>query len=287
MMLRLILVGLVVGLGLSLPSRRDFDTMTRCAQHWVTDRFAEWDSPSLSDQGAYVYVVEPTESVLPLAAPTPAFTSASIVPSVPVSPPISDEEFASVLNDSMTTFAQDILANTTHERDQQVESHDPLVALESAKSLMIDFPVEPIALPDDELSRIDLTELVFEGWAEELASTTPVELTDTTTNSDVTDPIDQAFEAVVDATVMDFGQDAVASTLAAADAERSLSDELVSLDDEARSQAEAHDSDRGPAAAGGETRHESRLTNAVRLTREAVVAWASLIHGPAVITIAR
>ncbi|AGA30747.1 hypothetical protein Sinac_6673 [Singulisphaera acidiphila DSM 18658] len=277
MVLRLILVGLVAGLGLSMPSRRDLDTMTRSAQHWVNDHLAEWDTPTLSDPGAFVLVVDPAETSPLLAAPASA-----CAPTL-----ISDEEFAGVLNDSVASFAQDALAGTTREMDQFVKNSDQLAALELSRSLAIDLPSEPAALADDEPNRVDLTELAFEGWAEETTPSKPVELAD----SNVTDSLDLVFEGVIEDTVTRFDQDAsmLAATVRGLNADQTFGVNEDLDTDEIYASNRSSDGIQGSnsaAAADEAVRSENRLTNAVRLTREAVVAWASLIHGPAVVTIA-
>ncbi|SIO17687.1 hypothetical protein SAMN05444166_2837 [Singulisphaera sp. GP187] len=264
MVLRLILVGLVIGLGLSMPPRRDLDTLSRSAQHWVNDRLAEWDPQTTSDQGVYVLVDDPAETSLPLSAP--ALTL------------VSDEEFAGVVDDSVALFAQDVLAATTREMDQLVKSSDQLAVSDPSKSLAIDLPTEPAALQSEEANPLDLIELVFEGWAEAMPLSMPVEWVE----ANESNPLDLAFEELIETTVTQFDQDA--SALAA------LTLEIHQDRDPGEAAALDRSSDGNEAATVATVatgRGENRLTNAVRLTREAVVAWASLIHGPAVVTISR
>ncbi len=146
MMLRLILVGLVAGLGLSLPSRRDFDTMTRCA-NTASNSIAlrNGTRPICADQAAMLTSLNrpspcfPSRSAPHLPLQPPSFRAASCS-----SPDLGRGVWASVLNDSMTTIRSGHpREHHPRARDQQVESHGPLVALESAKSSMIDIPFNP------------------------------------------------------------------------------------------------------------------------------------------------
>lgn len=250
MVLRLILVSLVAGLSFDMPTRRDLDTMARSAQHWVKTRLAEWDPQAPSDYETYVLVTDPAPTTLPAAAPAPVT--------------VPDDEFASVLNDNVALFAQDELAGTTREMDQFVKSSDQLAAVEPSKSFAIDLPTEPAMAVSEEWIATDITEIAFEGWAEEATPSNPVDAA-------VADPVPQldlAFEGVIEETVINFALDA--TTLAKS--ERSSDNDSLEVE--------------SIPSAIETSRTENRLTNAVRLTREAVVAWASLLHGPAVVTIA-
>ena len=56
MALRLVLVGAVAGLGLSLPTEGEFDTWVYRAQGWMNARLADWDASSAAAQGRSVFV---------------------------------------------------------------------------------------------------------------------------------------------------------------------------------------------------------------------------------------
>src|SRR5829696_8515531 len=90
MVLRLVLVGLVAGLGLSLPDRRERDAWGYSAQRWVNARLAEWDTGTTTDSGAFVLVSEPDEATAP-SDPAPAA--------------VSDAAFAAVIDETVATFA--------------------------------------------------------------------------------------------------------------------------------------------------------------------------------------
>lgn len=265
MVLRLILVSLVAGLGFDMPTRNELDRMARSAETWVNARLADWDSQAPSDHESYVLVADPAPTSLPLAAPA----------SAPVSVP--DEEFVSVLDDNVALFAQDELAGTTRESDEAVKSTDQLSAVEASKSLAIELPVEPATVVSEDWIPNDVTDLVLEGWAEDAAAATrPVEVALTEPNPTPSLDLDRAFEGVIEETVNNFTQEA---TMLA-------SVEPTPTDDSHTSEVARPTSTPSTAAVAEDGHSENRLTNAVRLTREAVIAWAGLLHGPAVVTIA-
>src|SRR5437588_301133 len=91
MVLRLILVGLVAGLGLSLPGRSDLDTLGRSAQRWVNVRLAEWDAGTSIEEGSFVLISEP---IIPTPQPQ-------------ADPLVSDHDFAAVMDETVATLAQE------------------------------------------------------------------------------------------------------------------------------------------------------------------------------------
>lgn len=303
MVLRLILVGLVAGLGVSLPGRRDLDTLGRSAQRWVNTRLAEWDAGSSVEEGSYILIREPV-----IVAPRPQ-----------APPVVSDNAFASVMDETVATFVQTELASR---RDAAEPVVAEIVAPESLCTLAIAVPTEPAA-PEAEPSRIDLA---FDAVMEETVATFAA------TPEDEPSRIDLAFDAVMEETAATFAADVLASTTRPAADPIALGDwaeDLALL----LSREEAPDQEVGPApppplpevevaanntlefeddlyageayalnrisdglndeladASAAEVEAprpaENRLTQAVRLTREAVFAWGSLLHGPAVVTTA-
>jgi hypothetical protein len=265
MVLRLILVGLVAGLGLSLPTRRDMDTMARSAQHWMNDRLADWDPQTASGRGSSVFVVEPAGTTLASAPRAP----------------VSHRVFADVLGEAVALSAQDEPAGKAREPEQLVKGRDEIAVSETSKALAIDLPTEPVLLSADESI---MTGLAFDPPSEETAEdlTVDVAVLEESTSRDL------AFEGVLDETVISFALDA--STLAKADETPNRGP--LEIDEnlyagEAYALNRVSDGVQVSVPARDETgKNENPLTNAVRLTREAVVAWASLLHGPAVVTIA-
>jgi hypothetical protein len=264
MVLRLILVGLVAGLGSNIPTRRDLQTMAHSAQHWMNARLAEWDDQAMPDDGASVFVIEPAETAPALATPSP----------------VSDELFADVLSETVALFAQDELAGKTREMDQIVKSRDEIALSDPSKSLAIDLPTAPSPVASDEPM---ITDLAFDATIDETVQDMTVDVV----ALESTDGRDLAFEAVLEDVVSSFALDA--STLAKAD--QAPRHEPLEVDEnlyagEAYALNRISDGIQEPIRTTDQTaRSENRLTNAVRLTREAVIAWASLLHGPAVVSI--
>lgn len=297
LILRLVLVGLVAALGLSWPNRNDVETMTRAAERWLNARLAEWDPDTTSDPGAYVLVVEPTERREPVveqAAAEPAVTTerrdsvAAIEPAEMVSTSsletesARDEQFAEVLGETVALFKEDELTHVLPSDVGLVVQDDEVEAMASPpslESLVIVPPSAPAALAGDEptpLAALDLPAV------EPLAEVPSV--------PEVGDALDLAFDGVQNEMLDRFARDAEVlaqrqepsqvQPLAPDEARETGAGEAVALDG---TEDDAPPS--GPAETAG--MRESRLTNAVRLTREAMVAWASLLHGPAVVTISR
>ncbi len=87
MALRLILVGVVAGLGLNLPARESVQAWKHSAETWVYSCLAEWDARMPTDEKAFVVVAEPTAAPaeIPAPLPTPApVAAATLVASLPL-----------------------------------------------------------------------------------------------------------------------------------------------------------------------------------------------------------
>lgn len=255
MVLRMILVGLVAGLGLNVPAPSDFDSMAHSAQNWMNARLVEWQTLTTPADDAYVLVVEPNSTPSQSAAPAPAPA------------PVDDAAFATVVAETIDAFAQDQLANAKPEMDQELKSRDALMD-EMSESLAIDLPTfpDPIASDDSTPEAIAQNESPIEDHAGQnavVADATPADL-------------DQQFAGAVEEMVADFEQSRlIAEAVEDADAVNVADADVAPNHDEI-----------DPPATGLENQPENRLTTAVRLTREAVFAWASLLHGPAVVTMA-
>ncbi len=67
--LRLLLVGVVAGLGLNLPVRENVSAWKRAAETWVYSRMAEWDARMPTGPSAFVVVAEPNPPAVSDPAP--------------------------------------------------------------------------------------------------------------------------------------------------------------------------------------------------------------------------
>lgn len=336
MALRLILVGLVAGLGLSLPSRRDFETLGRVAHDWVDARFAdhrvarataarpalvrnaghmrgvvarEQAGPSV---GILTFVSLPSTqaAILPVpivevsrlevdSATIPALDvpglAAPDVSAAEIEPATLEPPLVLTQNEEVPSLAAPILS-----APDEPPVAAPATAVESEKLPEVVSEVvvaaEPVAPPAEEMTGAN--EVVAEVAApiESLTAVEPAGLSDldrafqvamedvtTTFSADLatTDASesDREFASVVDAMASSFAEDA--TRLAEAESRVEVKPDPAP-ETVATQKAEAS----APAAPVAEGEAD-RLTHAVRLTREAVFAWASLLHGPAVVTISR
>jgi hypothetical protein len=313
MAIRAVLVSVVAGLSLALPSGKQIEAWAQSAQAWVSERLAQWDAQMPTDESAFVYVSEPVPPIRVVSNPAPASVSA------PGSAPTVTEE-ASKTDQNRTV--------TTADPKAAESASAAAVAVSEASA-----PVIPTAPMD-----LDGTEK----RPEVASAPVPVPAT-VTIGSD-------AFTIALDATLADFAADITpAATLQPVvavvapkeiepfvpadeptidvgyDTERST-DGICLWSEAVRARkptikpepvavatAEVAPEEVGdefdPVAMfglGGETdpsevatvaeaapcnppaqlsiARGEQLTRAVRLTREAVFAWASLLHGPAVVT---
>ncbi|WP_406696619.1 hypothetical protein V5E97_37105 [Singulisphaera sp. Ch08] len=236
----------------SLVAGLGCDMPTRHELDTMAQSAQQWVNTRLADWD--FQTTSDDESYVLIADPA----QTTLPPAAPAPAPVSDNDFAGVLAENVALFAQDELASSTREMDQFVKNGDQLATVDSSKSLAIDLPTAPADMVIDESIPTDITEIAFEGWNQESTESHPGEVVSSTPAHQ----LDLAFDGVIEETITSFAVDA--ATLAAS----TPSPDNDSFETDVRGKA------------------ENRLTNAVRLTREAVVAWASLLHGPAVVTIA-
>jgi hypothetical protein len=290
MALRLVLVSAVAGLGLSFPTRTQVTTWVDSAQTWVSARLAAWDAQMPAGEDAFVFVADsappasPRVAAVPAAAPVrrpsspemdaffrtdldltagrltssepaefvwPAPTPLAAKPATtPATTPaaVSDAAFDTAMNAVMTSFTADLPARKV-----------PAIVKADSKPATPTFV--PMLIGDDLHTGIALgLDLRPESLNPRLM-TTPE-----TTKAPAT---------VLYAPVA--LNDIVYPILA------------VALNREAGTQdlIPALRPTPTPTAPAADPSRADRLTHAVQLTREAVYAWANLLHGPAVVTISK
>jgi hypothetical protein len=312
MALRLFLVSVVAGLGLTLPNGRQIDAWWHSAQTWMNARLAELDARVSAEESEYVYFTDIAASRTETAAtpaenpkdqpevttrissvdsadrpevvgPTPAISTTNDlaaglpIPSDPsaiveseliapnaepvaIVPAVSDADFEAVLDAMIVTFAADLPLKPR-------ESSEIVIA---AVEVACEQPVDPDA---------DLF-----SPAEQSLVPTPL-LTDAD------------FGAALDEMIAIFSAESQAISNSPAvqavvieteDLDPGLEQDMNRSSDEA-TRAMASESARTPEqeTSPALSASDDQLARAVRLTREAVFAWASLLHGPAVVTIAQ
>lgn len=186
--LRFILVGLVAGLGLTLPSLDRISSFGRSAHTWANARMAEWDASMPSDEGTFVVVseaspveVESTDTVEATPAVTDPTTATTTLPNPEAPAATADAAPASNLPTSTQT----------------VTEYLPIDSTELTGGLSL--PTEPMVLDQSPAP-------VAMAAVEVLTATQP--------------PIDldRAFEAAQERTLADFGRDLTAIAAAAREA---------------------------------------------------------------------
>lgn len=296
--LRLILVGVVAGLGLSLPSRQQIEVWRGSAQGWVCARFAERDARMPVDENAFVLIAEPAaseDSAPPIAAAhLPAsLASAESKTTLPVT-----EAPQTAIDTSPAELARGLDAPTppTDENAPEIASAAILIVsdasfdaaqaalitaftLDVQASKTVDVAASRPTVVENQVPAVDETDLDFtkaqaafitsfvSDEQERLLASSSEELKKES-NREVREL--KCFEPLF---VSDFLYEGVAYALNK-DAEglnpqNPLGPPAATISFEVRSSPQV-----------------GSLTQAVRLTREAVHAWANLLHGPAVVTLA-
>ncbi len=281
--LRIVLVGLVAGLGLSIPSRDQLGVWRGSARSWMSAQLAEWDGQMPAGDTAFVVVPEPTPSADPVASqvaevvasspepatePSVATAGAAtadrpagvVTPTQPVelvegvpAPAAADSVSAPALEISDAAFdaaLSDVVAGFAADRDTAA-----IVALEAPKVETV-ASFEPEYVCDD--AEPDIAD-VLNHEVDGLDLTRPL-----LTIRD-SEPVD----------LIDFEENLYAGIA------YDLNREADGLETPTPAPAPVS----VPTADAPAENGKGRLTHAVRLTREAVYAWANLLHGPAVVTL--
>ncbi len=90
--LRIVLVGLVAGLGLSIPSRDQICALGGSARGWMSAQLAEWDGQMPSGETAFVVIPEPTPTPDPVAAPLAETVAAASMPAAETTATVTTTE---------------------------------------------------------------------------------------------------------------------------------------------------------------------------------------------------
>lgn len=282
MALRLILVSAVAGLGFGLPSGDRLQTWGDSTRCWVHARLAEWDAEMPADAAAFVLVAEPSADTAQLA-PTPA----------PVEP-------AALATSTTTARTKDVAAPAPNPI-----ASAPFGLTELAAGL--DIPTIPMDLETPEIvtaapavtvddSAFNTAQgavlAAFAADARAVALAKPV----VTPSFEPIEPGDDLYQGIAYALnreaeglhpseslaprfePLDPGPDLYQGIAYALN--REAEGLGLAAPSNATSESSVIQELESPARRG-------RLAQAVRLTREAAHAWASLLHGPAVVILSR
>jgi hypothetical protein len=294
MVLRLFLAGLVVGLGVTLPSGGRLESWGSVARGWINSRLAEWDARAGTDGHDFVLIDEPAPAVAP-GAP------AAVAP-VPTDP---SPTTAAVARDLNATAAGPDLAEGLDAPTAPAAPDDREINLTSAglelSSLDAAFQVAQVDLLGLFASEVVTApapapacpDAAFDAaQAEFLAAfaTTPQNVARRAPHFEPIDLPDDLYAGAAHALNRQseglnlqaspargpaFGPIDVPENLYAG-AAYALNRQSEGLE---RPLALATARPAGPHG------RDPRFTQAVRLTQEAVYAWVSLLHGPAVVTL--
>ncbi len=302
---RLILVSVVAGLGLTLPSGKQVTSWRDSAQGWVSTRLAEWDARMPAEASAFIYVADAdplpgeeqearrraTTTKPPDTADSPSpVTVDSAASSSVVSAP--QEILAAGIETPTSPMAIDdveLMPITTEANTATILAALDTAFKEAQSQILTAFAAEMIALSDAEKSLpTSEHDLVV---TDQLTPVEPLSLEDS-------DDLQEGSSYV-------FGLDANLQRVQdEANVTRSRNEPLevngnlyTGVAFELNRQAEGLNSlleneigqtvsHNGIANSRSETSATfSPLGSALKLTREAVFAWANLLHAPAVVTI--
>ncbi|MFO0950381.1 MAG: hypothetical protein U0835_04380 [Isosphaeraceae bacterium] len=254
MALRLVLVSAVASLGLTLPTGGQVLGWKESAQMWVSSKLAEWDAQMPVDERAFA----PADSSPPAAGTQLAG---------PTSPASPKHDLETCYVDEATDAWMSLLSGRSHDHlsERPVLAAAPEPAVETSAVVVFE-PIEP-------------TEDLYAGVAYALnrdaeglnlprflpVAARPAPKPRPTPTFEPIEVGDDLYPGV--AYALNRGAEGL-----------NLEAGIPSQ----RASSVAHSPTRQKPAPGG-----SRFSVAVRLTREAMIAWASVLHGPAVVTIER
>lgn len=297
MALRLVLVSVVAGMGLVLPNAGDISGWAHSTQRWLNGRMAELDARASIDDTAFVYdavaveaareaqskistsrpalalakVVEEIEneqarkaSAEPEPAPAPAPASAPIAAPLVVAAPAATVEVADdrAFDAVVDTMVADFAADSDLLAAREAEAFGPPFEAPQVEPTPVVIAAEPAPIPEDDRA--------FDALVNEMAAAF---------SADAETLAVREREAVAPKfALIEIGDDLYPGVAYA------LNRQAEGLEIMAAAPAPVAVAP-GPAPATGNP--EDRLAHAVHLTRQAVFAWVSLLHGPAVVTIAR
>lgn len=256
--LRLLLVSLVAGLGLELPTRQDLERWAHSGQIWLCSTLDEWNAWEPASDEMFCVAAAPMPP-----APVPAACAATAAePAQPQSMPTettSDSEFAAVVDDMVNRFAADL----------------PATAGATAKTLLAEQPAAPTATPSaPAFEPLDAPADLYPGVAYALNREAEGVAPPAQEPADVTGPVLPVEPAPEPASLAEAETETQTATSATVQPP-----DLVPAN-EPKPVGHPVGQHLALLAPG-----RQRLAAAIRLTGEALEAWASLLEGPAVVSI--
>lgn len=270
MLLRFLLVSVVTSMGMDAPSETQMDCWTCQARSW-------WDAHALSQAGTEEIAPPPAPSIVaaPESATIPATEpTATLVATEPVTP----------MPDGTTAFADEVVTPTPDAM--------ALLAAELSSQIPPESVVDaPSPMPDSSDAFVEETvDLMPQGLAAFVSEPTTLEVLVT--------PAEEPAEPAPDLTSDDLTSDsAIAALLAELTADSATSfypglafetSEVKTPEEKPESQIEILDEQpEPPALAAPAPAKDQKLTEAVRLTQQALRAWVGVLNAPAVVSVIR
>ena len=294
MAVRMVLVSLVASLGLSLPTSDDFHRWTSSTHEWLDTQLAAWDSRMPSGTQAFVYYAE---GEFPEAAavvePQVKAESESVVaaPEAIAAPEIAEEEVFYDVEDPKTEPTLSPVVTETIEAPKTEPTISP-VASEKVETPKTEPTLSPVASDRDfELAMTDVLAVFATDRAsvdvenEAVATATPAP-TEPVAQEVISDRLAEEMVALFEMEnrcLVNPAEPARGTENIAVSDEinRDATQELNGKADGGEAQQEAVAAE----PAEGDNARARRIIQAVKLTREAALAWANLLHAPAVVTI--
>ena len=263
MALRMVLVSFVASLGLSLPTSEDMGRWTKSTRNWLDSRLAAWDARMPSGTQAFVYYAESDfpDTAAVNESPKPASEAETTAEKN-----LADLE--DVLGDDFNEEATLATETTTpaiiSDADFAAAMNDVVVTFTAdlAPATTTPAAVAVAVAETPKTTEVEPATEISDKLAEEMASLFKTETQNLMESSKPAPPL---FEPMVVAENLD----------------NDFAYELNRKSDG----RELHEIAVSPSSTESTPATADRVIRAFRLTREAALAWANLLHAPAVVTI--
>lgn len=276
--LRLLLVGLVAGLGLDLPTGQDLERWAHSGQTWLCGTLDQWNEWAPRGDET-LCIAAPTA---PASEPAPSATTPITTAQTQSTPtePNADDEFAAVVDDMVDEFAADSTPAATQ------LAHEP-----AASQALPPAPAPVVSPATPAFEPLEVGDDLYPGLAYQLnreGETVRPETAETGSVVAAVPPVDPAPEPAPALASEPADETKTARTTSEVPpavppvATVAVVATGVKLPDPAPA-AEPKPAAQLVLLAPG----RRRLAAAVRLTGEALEAWASFLEGPAIVSIQR
>ena len=304
---RLILVSVVAGLGLTLPSGKQVTSWRDSAQGWVSTRLAEWDARMPVDESAFIYVAD-AEPLLGDDQVSRKIATTTKTPDTPLTKLPAPITINTIAASSLVLASPEILASGIETPTSPMAINDielmPITTETNTDSTLAALDTVFNELQTQSLSVFALKVNQLENAKQSLSNSEPylavtdqlisVESFALEDSDDLQESSSYLFVLKEDMKPVQLERKLMQPRNEPLEADGDL---YTGVAYELNCQAEGLDSlrtieivqaisnDRINDLRSATIDTSSRLESALKLTREAVYAWANLLHAPAVVTI--